>query len=102
MFVMQANGHGEIIVEAFDELDRQLCSMTFPLSREMGQMAFGTSSGTVQEINAGYFPDLPIDLQFSRKFEFAYRGVWFRFTGRGLGLIRVSAFAVFVRVPGKK
>jgi hypothetical protein len=40
-------------------------------------------------------------MQFSRKFEFAYRGVWFRFTGRGLGVIRISAFAVFVRLGRK-
>jgi hypothetical protein len=87
MFVMQATGHGEIIVEAFDEANRELCSMVFSLNLTPDQ---------------GTFPDLPIDLQFSRKFEFNYRGVWFRFTGRGLGLIRISAFAVFVRVPGKK
>jgi hypothetical protein len=99
MFVMQAAGHGEVIVEAFDELNRELCSMTFPLSADgLNRLSFGSKV----EGEAGYFPDLPIDQQFSRKFEFGYRGVWFRFTGRGLGLIRVSAFAVFVRVPGKK
>ena len=61
--------------------------MTFPLSSTP---------------DTGMFPDVPVDLQFMRKFEFDYRGIWFRFTGRGLGLIRISAFAVFVRAPGKK
>jgi hypothetical protein len=101
MFVMQAAGHGEVVVEAFDELNRALGgAMIFPLSMTPFSGPFPSSRSSTPD--AGMFPDVPIDLQFARKFEFDYRGVWFRFTGRGLGLIRISAFAVFVRQPEKK
>jgi hypothetical protein len=43
------------------------------------------------------FPDVPLSRQYERKFEHRYRGVQFRFTTRGKGLLKIIGFAVTVR-----
>jgi hypothetical protein len=84
-FVLQATGQGELQVEAFDERGRYLSSMQF----------------LIEEGGAdGKFPDVPLSRQFERKFEHRYRGVQFRFTTRGKGLLKIIGFAVMVRGGG--
>jgi hypothetical protein len=43
------------------------------------------------------FPDVPLQRQYERKFEHRYRGVQFKFTTRGKGLLKIIGFAVTVR-----
>jgi hypothetical protein len=40
---------------------------------------------------------VPLNKQYERKFEHRYRGVKFRFTVKGSGLVRIVGFAVIVR-----
>jgi len=80
--IVQASGQGTIQVEAFDEVDRSLSTMFF-------------------EIDGGgeddSFADVPLSRQYERKFEHRYRGVYFRFTLKGNGLLRTTGFAVAIR-----
>lgn len=81
-FILQATGKGELQVEAFDERGRYLSSMQFLIE----------DGGAVNK-----FPDVPLSRQYQRKFEHRYRGVQFRFTTRGKGLLKIIGFAVTVR-----
>ncbi len=81
-FILQATGKGELQVEAFDERGRYMSSMQFLIE-----------DGGVDD----KFPDVPLSRQYERKFEHRYRGVQFRFTTRGKGLLKIIGFAVTVR-----
>lgn len=81
-FIIQASGQGELQVEAFDERGRVLSSMQILI--EPG----GADDS---------FPDVPLSRQYERRFEHRYRGVQFRFTTRGKGLLKIIGFAVTVR-----
>lgn len=81
-FILQASGNGQIQVEAFDERGRSLSAMQFLID----------ASGADDN-----FPDVPLQRQYERKFEHRYRGVQFRFTTRGKGLLKIIGFAVTVR-----
>lgn len=81
-FVLQATGTGELQVEAFDERGRYLSALQFLID----------ATGTDDK-----FPDVPLQRQYERKFEHRYRGVQFRFTTRGKGLLKIIGFAVTVR-----
>lgn len=81
-FILQATGQGELQVEAFDERGRYLSALQF----------------LIQDGGADdKFPDVPLNRQYERKFEHRYRGVQFRFTTRGKGLLKIIGFAVTVR-----
>ena len=81
-FILQATGKGELQVEAFDERGRYLSALQF----------------LIQDGGADdKFPDVPLNRQYERKFEHRYRGVQFRFTTRGKGLLKIIGFAVTVR-----
>jgi hypothetical protein len=84
-FVMQATGRGTILVEAFDEDYTPLQSWTQEIDSD------GTCGGDDNYI------DIPLSRQYERKFEHRYRGVRFRFTVKGNGLMKIIGFAVFVR-----
>ncbi len=79
-FLLQARGRGEILIEAFNEEGRALQSWN-------------------QTIESGddNFIDVPLSKQYERKFEHRYRGVRFRFTLKGKGLMKIIGFAVTVR-----
>jgi hypothetical protein len=81
-FILQATGKGELQVEAFDERGRYMSSMQFLIEDD----------GVDDK-----FPDVPLSRQYERKFEHRYRGVQFRFTTRGKGLLKIIGFAVTVR-----
>ena len=81
-FILQGTGKGELQVEAFDERGRYLSSMQFLIE----------DGGADDK-----FPDVPLSRQYERKFEHRYRGVQFRFTTRGKGLLKIIGFAVTVR-----
>jgi hypothetical protein len=81
-FILQATGKGELQVEAFDERGRYLSSMQFLIEDDGA---------------ANKFPDVPLSRQYERKFEHRYRGVQFRFTTKGKGLLKIIGFAVTVR-----
>ena len=81
-FILQASGKGEVQVEAFDERGRYMSSMQFLIE-----------GGSVDD----KFPDVPLNRQYQRKFEHRYRGVQFRFTASGTGLLKIIGFAVLVR-----
>lgn len=81
-FILQATGQGELQVEAFDERGRYLSAMQYLID----------PSGADDN-----FPDVPLQRQYERKFEHRYRGVQFRFSTRGKGLLKIIGFAVTVR-----
>jgi hypothetical protein len=81
-FILQATGKGELQVEAFDERGRYLTSMQFLIE----------DGGAVNK-----FPDVPLSRQYERKFEHRYRGVQFRLSTRGKGLLKIIGFAVTIR-----
>ena len=81
-FILQATGKGELQVEAFDERGRYLSSMQFLIEDDGAD---------------DKFPDVPLSRQYERKFEHRYRGVQFRFTTSGKGLLKIIGFAVAVR-----
>ena len=81
-FILQATGKGELIVEAFDERGRYLSAMNFLIEGD----------GVDDK-----FPDVPLSRQYERKFEHRYRGVQFKLTTKGKGLLKVIGFAVTVR-----
>jgi hypothetical protein len=82
-FVLQAQGSGTITMEAFDDIGRRIGSEVIEV--EPG----GTDDS---------FPDVPLKRQYERKFEHRYRGVQFRFTVKGSGLLKFIGFAVIVRM----
>jgi hypothetical protein len=79
-FLLQATGNGTVLIEALNEEDKPLQSWT-------------------QKIGEGddNFIDMPLSRQYERKFEHRYRGVRFRFTVKGKGLMKIIGFAVMVR-----
>ena len=81
-FILQATGKGELQIEAFDERGRYLSAMQFLIEGD----------GIENK-----FPDVPLNRQYDRKFEHRYKGVQFRFTTRGKGLLKIIGFAVTVR-----
>ncbi len=81
-FILQATGKGELQVEAFDERGRYMSSMQFLIEDDGAD---------------DKFPDVPLSRQYERKFEHRYRGVQFRFTTKGKGLLKIIGFAVTVR-----
>jgi hypothetical protein len=81
-FVLQASGKCTIVVEAFDERGRQLSSYNI-----------NVDDGAADD----NFTDVPLNRQYERKFEHRYRGLKFRFTVTGTGLVRIVGFAVLVR-----
>lgn len=81
-FILQATGKGELQVEAFDERGRYLSALQFLIE----------DGGADDK-----FPDVPLSRQYERKFEHRYRGVQFRFTTKGKGLLKIIGFAVQVR-----
>lgn len=81
-FILQATGKGELQVEAFDERGRYLTSMQFLIE----------DGGAVNK-----FPDVPLSRQYERKFEHRYRGVQFKLSTRGKGLLKIIGFAVTIR-----
>mgnify|MGYP001071985018 CR=1 FL=1 len=81
-FILQATGKGELQIEAFDERGRYLSAMQITIEDDAAD---------------DNFPDVPLSRQYERKFEHRYRGVQFRFTTRGKGLLKIIGFAVTVR-----
>lgn len=81
-FILQATGKGELQVEAFDERGRYLSALQFLIE----------DGGADDK-----FPDVPLSRQYERKFEHRYRGVQFRFSTKGKGLLKIIGFAVQVR-----
>tara|TARA_R110002153_G_scaffold186615_1_gene339712 strand:- start:934 stop:1551 length:618 start_codon:yes stop_codon:yes gene_type:complete len=81
-FILQATGKGELQIEAFDERGRYLSAMQFLIEGDGAE---------------NKFPDVPLNRQYERKFEHRYRGVQFRFTTKGKGLLKIIGFAVTVR-----
>lgn len=79
-FLLQATGSGSVTVEATDENGKFL-------------------QGWTQEVGEGddNFIDIPLSRQYERKFEHRYKGVRFRFTVKGKGLMKIIGFAVMVR-----
>lgn len=82
-FILQASGTGTVRVEAFDEEGRELSAMDFDVER----------GGTEDDS----FLDVPLTSQYDRKFEHRFRGVQFRFTASGTGLLKITGFAVLIR-----
>lgn len=88
-FVLQASGQGRIVIDAFNEEDKKIASMTVDLEPTTGQ------------------PDdytfLPLSKQYNRAFVHQYKGVRFRMrTEGGFGRIKIIGFAVLVDAPEKK
>ena len=81
-FLLQATGTGTLQVEAFDERARPLSTMQFQIEDD------GEDDN---------FYDVPLSRQYDRKFEHRYRGVQFKFTAKGSGLMKIIGFAVLVR-----
>jgi hypothetical protein len=79
--IIQASGKGVLTIEAFDERGRLLSSQVVEIQGDADDS----------------FPDVPLNRQYERKFEHRYRGVQFRFTVEGSGVIRITGFAVLVR-----
>lgn len=77
-FILHATGKGQVLVEAFDDEGRELNSFVLDIVQE------GDDT----------FPDIPLSRQYERKFEHQYRGVRFRFTIKGTGLVRIIGFVV--------
>jgi len=81
-FILQASGKGIINVEAFNEVGRQLSNIQYQIE------------GDVRDFK---FPENPMRLEYERKFEHRYKGVQFRFSVEGDGLIKIIGFAVNTR-----
>ena len=81
-FILHATGKGEVQVEAFDERGRYLSALQFLIEEDGAD---------------DKFPDVPLSRQYERRFEHRYRGVQFRFTTRGKGLLKIIGFAVTIR-----
>lgn len=79
-FLIQARGKGTIMVEAFNEEGKPLQTWTVSVEPEDDS-----------------FLDVPLSKQYERKFEHKYKGVRFRFTINGNGLMKIIGFAVTVR-----
>jgi hypothetical protein len=77
-FVLHATGNGRITVEATDDDGRAINSFDLDIRQE----------------GDDYFPGVPLSQQYERKFEHRYRGVRFRFTINGTGLVRIIGFVV--------
>lgn len=80
--ILQAAGKGTVIMEGFDENGRALSDVTFDID-------------TTTEDDV--FLDIPLSMQYDRKFEHRFKGVRFRISVRGSGLIRIIGFAINVR-----
>ena len=80
--IVQASGTGEMVIDAEDQVGRKLSSIVFEIEMD----------GEDDK-----FVDLPLNLQYERKFEHRFLGLKLRFTLRGKGLIRLSSFAVKFR-----
>lgn len=80
--IIQASGAGEMVIDAEDQVGRKLSSIVFEIEMD----------GEDDK-----FVDLPLNLQYERKFEHRFLGLKLRFTLRGKGLVRLSSFAVKFR-----
>lgn len=80
--IVQATGSGEMVIDAEDERGRKLSSISFEINMD----------GSDDK-----FVDLPLNLQYERKFEHRFTGLKLRFLMKGNGLIRLSSFAVKFR-----
>jgi len=80
--LIQAIGKGEIDVEAFDDNGRTLSTHSFKIS---------------DDVVSGEFPDVPLSRQFNRKLEHRYRGIQFKFTLKGKGLIQILGVAINIK-----
>lgn len=78
--ILQATGEGTIMVEAFDQDNKPLQSW---------EVSTGDSASSSDPI--------PLSKQYERKFEHRFRGVRFRFTLKGKGLMKLIGFALSTR-----
>jgi len=81
--ILQAAGIGKIIVDAQDDKGRLIGSMVIEVN--------DTSDDN-------YFQDVPLSVQYERKWQHRYRAAQYRFrTEGGRGLLRIIGFAITVR-----
>jgi hypothetical protein len=81
--ILQAAGIGKIIVDAQDDTGRLIGSMVIEVN--------DTSDDN-------YFQDVPLSVQYERKWQHRYRAAQYRFrTEGGRGLLRIIGFAITVR-----
>jgi len=81
-FILHASGFGDLIIEAFNEKGTQLDSLNI------------TIDDTGDDNN---FPDVPLTRQYERQFLHRYKGVQFKFTSSGTGLLRIMGLAINTR-----
>lgn len=80
--VMQATGKGRVIVNAYDESGRHLSRIPFEIETDSEDDSF---------------PDVPLSVQYERRFEHLFRGVRLVITAEGSGLVKIIGFAITVR-----
>jgi hypothetical protein len=80
--IVQAAGKGELLIEAFNDRNQDLGTLRVDLSDADDNVAFTS---------------LPLNQQYELKFDRRYRGLRLRFTATGVGLFRLSGFAVVLR-----
>lgn len=81
--ILQAAGVGKLIVDAQDDKGRQIGSLVIEVD--------DTSDDN-------YFQDVPLSVQYERKWQHRYRAAQYRFrTEGGSGLLRIIGFAITVR-----
>ena len=80
--ILHASGFGDLVIEAFNEKGTQLDSLNI------------TIDDTGDDNN---FPDVPLTRQYERQFLHRYKGVQFKFTSSGTGLLRIMGLAINTR-----
>ena len=80
--IIQAHGQGCITLDAYDDENNLIGSDVFEID-------------DTKDDNK--FPDVPLSLQYERKWEQRYRGCRYRLTVDGKGLLRIVGFAVVIK-----
>jgi len=81
-FILHASGFGDLLVECFNEKGQMIDSINL------------TIDDTGDDNN---FPDVPLTRQYERQFLHRYKGVQFKFTSSGSGILRIMGLAINVR-----
>jgi hypothetical protein len=81
-FILHAHGFGELLIECFNDKGQQIDSINL------------TIDDTGDDNN---FPDVPLTRQYERQFLHRYKGVQFKFTSSGSGILRIMGLAINVR-----
>ena len=80
--ILQAYGTGTLHFEAYNEDGTRFATRTIQIT---------------DDPDDNTFPDMPLSRQYEWPFQHRYRGVQFKFTTEGSGLLRIIGFAVTIK-----